>query len=108
MPRTTINSWHAAYMAVDRAHGGYRSSLLLLIVKRCAACQAWMCLSHPWQLRSDHHQNHMEELTFELSVSHCVIRSTPGLLCRMADHQAATAVAAEGRVGKSCGRSSFL
>ena len=79
MPRTTINSWHAAYMAVERAHGGYGSSLLSLIVKRCAAWQAWMCLSHPWQWRSGHHQNHMEELTSEPTESQCVVAVTSDL-----------------------------
>ena len=76
MPRTTINSWHAAYMAVERAHGGSGSSLLSLIVKRCAACQAWMCLSHPWQLGSGYHQNHVLELTLEITVRHCVVGLT--------------------------------
>ena len=64
-------------MAVECAHGGYGSSLLLLIVKRCAAWQAWMCLSHPWQLRSGHHQNHAMELTSELIVSDSVVGLTP-------------------------------
>ena len=79
MLHPTINSWHAALMAVKCAHDGYGSSLLSLIVKRCAAWQAWMCLSHPWQLRSGQHQNHAMELTSELIVSDSVVGWIPNL-----------------------------
>ena len=106
MPHTTINSWHAALMAVECAYSGYGSSLLSLIVMRCAAWKAWMCLSHPWQLRSGHHQNHAMELTSELIMSDSVIEWTPNLNGGTADHRAATALAADSRVGEQCGRSS--
>ena len=63
----------AANMAVERAHGGYGTGLLSLIVQRSGSWQAWMCLSHPCRLARRVHEDSLCEATSELTVSDSVL-----------------------------------
>ena len=66
-------------MAVERAHDGYGTGLLSLIVQRSASWHALICLSHPCRLARRVHEDSLCEATSELTVSDSVLGLTSDL-----------------------------
>ena len=87
-------------MAVERAHGGYGTGLLSLIVQRSGSWQASMCLSHPCRLARRVHEDSLCEATSELTVSDSVLGLTSGFLPRTQNRRGSKSVS--GLEGRRC------